>query len=136
MVALASPAAPQARTTTVLVVDENPALRRSAQAMLAPAGLGCVAVADSISALCALVEHRPCAVLLDADCGPLPPWQFAQLVQQHPDYAATTVVYTSTRDDVIERARAKAAGIACFLPKPFSAEELWSMVGGATDKAA
>lgn len=136
MAAFTTPAAPPARTTTVLVVDDNPALRQSVQAMLAPAGHGCVAVADSISALCALVEHRPRAVLLDADCHPLPPWQFAQLVQQHPDHAGTTLVYTSTRDDVIERSRALAAGIACFLAKPFSAEELWAIVGGTADKAA
>ena len=135
MVAFTAAAAPMARTATVLVVDDNPALRQSAQAMLAPAGFGCAAVADSISALCALVEHRPCAVLLDADCGPLPPWQFAQLVQQHPDYAGTTLVYTSTRDDAIERSCALAAGIACFLAKPFSAEELWAVVGGTADKA-
>ena len=66
MVAFIPATAPLGRTATVLVVDDNPALRQSAQAMLAPAGLGCVAVADSISALCALVEHRPRAVLLDA----------------------------------------------------------------------
>jgi DNA-binding response OmpR family regulator len=136
MAAFAPPAAPPARTTTVLVVDDNPALRHSAEAMLALAGLGCVALADSISALCALVEHRPRAVLLDADSGPLQPWQFAQLVAQHPDHAATTLVYTSTRDDVIERSRAQAAGIDCFLAKPFSAEELWAIVGGTADKAA
>ena len=81
MVALTSPAAPLGRTATVLVVDDNPALRHSAQAMLAPAGFGCVAVADSISALCALVEHRPRAVLLDlllAEADP-DPAQDAQL---------------------------------------------------------
>ena len=59
-----------------------------------------------------------------------------QLVAQHPDHAATTLVYTSTRDDVIERSRAQAAGIDCFLAKPFSAEELWAIVGGTADKAA
>jgi DNA-binding response OmpR family regulator len=136
MVAFTPTTAPLGRTATVLVVDDNPALRQSAQAILAPVGFGCVAVADSISALCALVEHRPRAVLLDADSQPLPPWQFAQLVQQHPDHALTTLVYTSTRDDVIERSRALAAGITCFLAKPFSAEELWAVVGGAADKAA
>ena len=40
------------------------------------------------------------------------------------------------RDDVIERSCALAAGIACFLAKPFSAEELWAVVGGTADKAA
>ena len=41
-----------------------------------------------------------------------------------------------SRDDVIERSCALAAGVACFLAKPFSAEELWAVVGGTADKAA
>ena len=136
MVAFTSPVLPLSRTATIVVVDENPALRQAAQAMLAPAGLGCVAVADSVSALCALVEHRPQAIVLDADSGPLAPWQFVQLVQQHAEHAQVHMVYTSTRDDVIERARALAAGIESFLPKPFAAEELLAAVSTAADKAA
>ncbi len=131
-----TPTAPLARTATVLVVDDNPALRQAAGAMLATAGLGCIAVADSISALCALVEHRPQAVLLDADCGPLVPWQFAQLVQQQSEHAGTRLVYISTRDDVIERSRAMAAGISCFLAKPFAVEELLATLASVADKAA
>ena len=135
MVAL-TPPAPLARTATVLVVDDNPALRQAAGAMLATAGLGCIAVADSISALCALVEHRPQAVLLDADSSSLAPWQFAQLVQQQAEHAGTRLVYISTRDDVIERSRALAAGIGCFLAKPFAAEELLAALASVADKAA
>ncbi len=124
------------RAATVLVVDDNGALRQTAAAMLAADGRACIAVADSIAALCALVEHQPQVVLLDADCGPLQPWQFARLLQQHPAHKATRLVYTSTRDDVIERAKALAAGIEQFLPKPFTTEELLAAVAGQLASAA
>ena len=124
------------RAGTVLVVDDNGALRQTAAAMLAADGRACIAVADSIAALCALVEHQPQVVLLDADCGPLQPWQFARLLQQHPAHKATRLVYTSTRDDVIERAKALAAGIEQFLPKPFTTEELLAAVAGQLASAA
>ncbi len=137
MAALNNTLAPiAARNATVLVVDDNNALRQTAEAMLAASGLGCFTVADSIAALCALVEHQPQVVLLDADCGPLQPWQFARLLQQHPLHKATRLVYTSTRDDVIERAKALAAGIELFLPKPFTTEELLAAVSGKLASAA
>ena len=137
MAALTNALAPApARATTILVVDDNHALRQTAEAMLASHGCTCIAVADSIAALCALVEHQPQVVLLDADCGPLQPWQFARLLQQHPVHKATRLIYTSTRDDVIERARALAAGIEQFLPKPFTTEELLAAVAGKLASAA
>lgn len=135
MAALNHGAAP-ARSPTVLVVDDNAALQHAAQAMLAAAGIGCCGVNDTIAALCALVEHRLRAVLIDADSGPLPPWQFARLVQQHPSHAATRLIYTSTRDDVVERARALAAGIDIFLAKPFTVEELLAALGTTVEVAA
>ena len=127
---------PAVRTHTVLVVDDNSALRQTAEAMLAADGRHCIAVADSITALCALVEHQPQVVLLDADSGPLLAWQFARLLQQHPVHKGTRLIYTSTRDDVIERARALAAGIEQFLPKPFTTEELLAAVAGNLASAA
>ena len=137
MVALTQAGAPvPARSPTVLVVDDNTALQHVATAMLAAAGIGCCGVNDSIAALCALVEHRLHTVLIDADSGPLQTWQFATLVRQHPAHATTRLVYTSTRDDVIERARALAAGIDTFLAKPFTAEELLAALGTPLEVAA
>lgn len=126
-----APATPIATTaTTIVVVDDNIAMRQMAEAMLATGERACITVADSISALCVLVEHHCQAVVLDADSGPLLPWQFVKLLQQHPLHQSTRLVYTSTRDDVIERARAMAAGIELFLPKPFTCEELLAAVDG------
>jgi CheY-like chemotaxis protein len=117
-------------------VDDNSAVRQTAEAMLAAGDCSCITVADSIAALCAVVEHQPQVVVLDADSGPLQPWQFVRLLQEHPQHQSIRVVYTSTRDDVIERARALAAGIGLFLPKPFTSEELLAAVSGQLSSAA
>ena len=50
--------------TTILVVDDNMALRQAAEAMLATDGRTCIGVADSIAALSALGEHQPQVVEL------------------------------------------------------------------------
>lgn len=119
-------AARTARPCNVLVVDDNEALQQSAQALLTEAGMGCLTAADNITALCALCEHPLQLVLLDGDVGPLEPWQFMRLLQQHPVHSSLKVIYLSNRDDVVERARAQAAGTEGFLAKPFTGEELQS----------
>lgn len=131
-----SSATKTARPCNVLVVDDNPALQQSAQALLTQAGLGCMTVGDNIAALCALTEHPLQLVLLDGDAGPLEPWQFIRLLQQHPVHSALKVIYLSNRDDVVERARALAAGIEHFLPKPFTGEELQAALGLGLASAA
>jgi DNA-binding response OmpR family regulator len=125
-----------ARLTTVLVVDENPALRQTVQAMLTASAWCCHGAADSLSALCLVIEQQPAAILLDADCGPLQPWQFAVLLQEHPGHQHVRLIYTSTRDDVIERAKAAAANVDAFLPKPFTAEDLLAALAGQLATAA
>jgi CheY-like chemotaxis protein len=115
-------------TGSILVLDDNTAVRQATVAMLVAAGYHCVGVADSMTALCAMVEHQPLAVIVDAESGPLQPWQFAQLVLQHPNHLHVRLIYTSKYDDVIERAKATAANIEAFLAKPFSAEELLAVL--------
>jgi len=108
----------------VLIVDDNPALLQTLQAVFTDTGIVCLTAGDSLAALCALVEHRPAAVIIDADTGPLALWQFCALVRQHPVLGHSRLVVSSNRDDVVERARAMAAGADAFLPKPFAVEDV------------
>lgn len=112
----------------VLVVDANAAVAQTLDTIIARAGLSCVVVADMLEGLCALVEHEPLTILVDADSGPLALWQFCTLIRQHPDYGATRMVVSSARDDEVERARAEAAGADSFLPKPFCDEDVLALL--------
>jgi two-component system, LuxR family, sensor kinase FixL len=114
--------------TTILTLDDNSAVRQATVAMLKAAGFQAIGLADSIEALCAIAHHQPRAVLIDADSGPLAPWQLAQLIQQHPEHTQAVLIYTSKYDDAIERAKAKAANIDLFLAKPFTAEEVLALL--------
>jgi len=120
----------------VLIVDDNPALLQTLQAVVAGTGIPCLTAGDSLTGLCALVEHRPCGVIVDAGTGPLALWQFCALVRQHPALGHTRLVVSSNHDDVVERARAEAAGADAFLPKPFAAEEVLACLDRQTGAAA
>lgn len=113
----------------VLVVDSNPALLQTLDKILQSNGWTCVTAADTLTALCCVVEHAPQAVLIDADAGPLGVWQFSALLRQHPDYKQIRLIVSSNRDDVVERARAEAAGAEHFLARPFAVDEVLGILG-------
>jgi DNA-binding response OmpR family regulator len=112
----------------VLVVDANPALLQTLESILKSSGWTCVTAVDTLSALCCMVEHTPQAVLIDADAGPLGVWQFSALLRQHPDFKHVRLIISSSRDDVVERARAEAAGAERFLPRPFAVDEVLNIL--------
>lgn len=119
----------------VLVVDSNPALLQTLDSILQSSGWTCVTSADTVTALCCVVEHAPQVVLIDADAGPLGVWQFSTLLRQHPDYRHMRLIVSSNRDDIVERARAEAAGAEHFLARPFAVDEVLGILAaprGAT----
>jgi CheY-like chemotaxis protein len=116
-------AAPQGGTT-LLVIDDNPALQHAVRCLPAGEQLHCVLAGDSIEGLCCIVEHRPSVVLLDSEVAPLDAWRFALLVKEHPDYRHIRLVLAGNVVDDTLRARAEAVGIAAVLGKPFTTEEL------------
>lgn len=118
----------------VLVVDSNPALLQTLDSILQSSGWTCVTAADTLSALCCMVEHAPRAVLIDADAGPLGVWQFGALLRQHPDFRQVRLIISSNRDDVVERARAEAAGAERFLPRPFAVDEVLDILASGREQ--
>ncbi len=112
----------------VLVVDANPALLQTFDNIFQSSGWTCVTAGDTLSALCCLVERTPRAVLVDADTGPLGVWQFSALLREHPDYKDVLLIVSSSRDDIVERARTEAAGADRFLARPFSVDEVLGLL--------
>lgn len=122
-----------ATARTLLVVDANEALLHTARALFADTNWHCHTCRDTLSALCALVEQQPTAVLVDAEAPPLDGWSFCLLVKEHEQYRHTRLIVLGRQDNVVLRARAQAVGADAYLVKPFSSEEALGLLGPATE---
>jgi signal transduction histidine kinase/CheY-like chemotaxis protein len=123
------PSAPP-KGLAALVVDDEPVNRKVAALLLARQGWSVSSAASGREAL-ALFESsdRLDAVLLDLDMPELDGVETARLMAQRarPGRRPWLVLQTASVSDEA-RARARAAGVADFLPKPFEAEQLEEVV--------
>ncbi len=115
--------------STVLVVDDDDAIRGVVRSVLEADGFEVVEAADGPAALLlleAINGRGPDMVVLDV----MMPGLDGVEVCRRIDHDRVKVVMLSARDDVTTREEATAAGADAYLTKPFSAIELLDAVEG------
>jgi DNA-binding response OmpR family regulator len=119
---------------TVLVVDDDDAIRGVVRSVLEADGFEVVEAADGPAALLlldAINGRGPDMVVLDV----MMPGIDGIEVCRRIDHERVKVVMLSARDDADTKDRAKAAGADLYLTKPFSAIELLDALEGLGDGA-
>ncbi|MDP9057826.1 MAG: response regulator transcription factor [Pseudomonadota bacterium] len=109
---------------TVLVVDDEPAIRRLLCASLARAGYRTVEAATGRAALTALQIDKPAAILLDLG---LPDRDGLELIQLLKAGGAAVLVI-SARDETDQKVAALDLGADDYVTKPFDSEEVLARV--------
>ena len=110
---------------TVLVVDDDPAMRQLLRDELRSEGFDVVLATDGVEAIRALGERRPTAVVLDLHLPRLDGWTVLSRIKSDPDLATLPVVLISVEE---QRARGFALGASEFLVKPFEPDRLVAVV--------
>ena len=106
----------------VLVVEDDPAVRGSLERSLRFEGYEVVTAADGESALAALAEHAPDAVLLDLGLPRLSGVEVCRRMRAAGD--TTPVLMLTARDATSDRVAGLDVGADDYLAKPFALEEL------------
>ena len=113
-----------AQSVKVMVVEDDPAIRRLVRAALDRSGYGVVEAADARAALAALAIDKPEAVLLDLG---LPDRDGLELIGRVKAAGAAALV-VSARADTEEKVAALDLGADDYLTKPFDTEELLARI--------
>ena len=106
---------------TILVVDDEPAIRRFLTPFLAAEGYGVIEAATGREALALAESHDPDVILLDLG---LPDLDGEEVLRALPMWRRARVIVLSVRSRERDKVTALDLGASDYLTKPFSLAEL------------
>jgi len=112
----------------VLVVDDDPAIRRVVCALLDLDEYGVLEAADGLTALELVRLERPNLVILDLTMPRLDGLRACRALRSDPELAGTRVLVLTGRDLPDDWAAARDAGADAYIVKPFSSLALLDAV--------
>jgi two-component system response regulator MprA len=119
--------------TRILVVDDNPTIRKGLSVRLRASGYEVLFAEDAVSATAALVMERPDLVILDLGlpCGD--GFVVMERLRKNDRLASTPVIVLTGRELAGNRDRALEAGAAAFFQKPVEDGNLLFAIRKALD---
>jgi twitching motility two-component system response regulator PilG len=112
----------------VMVIDDSKTIRRTAETLLKKEGFEVITATDGFEALSLIADHQPDLILLDIMMPRLDGYQTCALIKHHRVFRHTPVVMLSSKDGLFDRARGRVVGSDNYITKPFTREELLSVI--------
>jgi len=112
----------------ILVVDDEPQIRRFLRSGLPPHGYDVIEASDAAEALKLFAKEKPDAVILDLG---LPDQDGFVVIERIRGTALTPIVVLSARGDVDGKVRALEQGADDYITKPFDMAELLARLKAA-----
>jgi diguanylate cyclase (GGDEF)-like protein len=122
--------------TTLLAVDDDPALLGAVGALLAPHGVRVVTLSDPLRFWSELDRVRPDMILLDVDMPGVTGVELCRVLRNDPRWATVPVLVLTARRDPASIERIFAAGADDHLAKPVIGTELVTRVRNRVERLA
>src|ERR1700689_4510603 len=122
-----------AKAATILVVDDEPQIRRVMRATLTAQGYAIVEARDGQEALEKLRSERPDLVLLDVNMPVMDGLEACREIRRGSDVAIIMLTVRSSEQDKV---RALDAGADDYVVKPFGIQELLARVRAALRRSS
>lgn len=114
--------------TTVLVIDDEPQIRRLLRVTLEANGRRVLEAANGSDGLAQAAQRRPDIILLDLG---LPDLDGIKVLQRLREWSKTPVIILTVRDQEDDKINALDAGADDYITKPFAAGELLARIRAA-----
>ena len=118
---------------TVVVIDDEPDLRRALEVLLGRAGFTVVTAVDGRAGLRAVHEHHPDLVLLDLG---LPQMDGLDVLERIRDLSDVPVMVITARGLEADKVRGLSGGADDYVTKPFGNQELVARAHALLRRAA
>ncbi len=114
--------------TTILLVDEDPEIRRIVGGLLRERGYRVLTVVNGEDALLTLRDETPRLVLSDIQMSGMDGYELCRRIKSESRTARTAVIIFSSQLTFLDQVQGRVAGCSAFLPKPCSAAMLFATV--------
>ncbi len=125
-----------AAVTTVLVIDDEAAIRLLCRVNLEAEGVTVLEAADGRAGVERARAERPDVILLDVMMPGLDGWQAAEQLVADERTRDIPIVFLTARADFRDRERGLEAGGIAYLTKPFNPVELAPLIRNLLDRLA
>ena len=116
------------RSSTILIVDDEPQNRRLLEALLRPEGYATLSVANGEDALASIALTPPDLILLDVMMPGMDGYQVARMLKADSSTSNIPIIMVTAQIDRSARLAGLEAGAEEFLTKPIDRAELWLRV--------
>jgi twitching motility two-component system response regulator PilG len=113
---------------TILVVDDSRTIRASLKAFVGPLGYNVIEAENGYLAIKAVSDARPDIIFADVMMPRLDGYKFCSVVKANAAYAKIPVVMLTSKDGMIDQARAQLARADDYMVKPFSKQDLGALL--------
>jgi two-component system chemotaxis response regulator CheY len=117
-----------ALSRTVLTVDDSSAMREVLYLVLTAAGFGVAQAEDGVHGLGVLGGEVPDVIITDINMPRMNGFGFIEAVRRNPRYSGVPILVLSSENDPEKKARARTAGAAGWIVKPFTPAKLLDAV--------
>jgi len=112
----------------IMVIDDSNTIRRSAEIFLESSGCEVISATDGFDAMSKIIDNQPDIIFVDIVMPRLDGYQTCMLIKKNLHFQSTPVVMLSSKSGLFDKARGKMAGSDEYLTKPFTKEELLSVI--------
>jgi twitching motility two-component system response regulator PilG len=112
----------------IMVIDDSSTICKSAALFLSNSGFDVISADNGFDALSIIVEEKPDLIFIDVMMPKLDGLQTCQILKKNPEYQKIPVVFLSSKDSEFDKARGFLVGAEDYLTKPFTKEQITSIV--------
>lgn len=118
----------------VMVIDDSNTIRRSAEIFLGESGCEIILATDGFDAMAKIVDCNPDIIFVDIIMPRLDGYKTCMLIKKNLRFHSVPVVMLTSKTGIFDRARGRMVGSNDYLTKPFTKENLISIVRKYTVK--
>lgn len=119
----------------VMIIDDSPTVRKIVEISLRREGFRVAAFNDGVEALQAVtnrqLERIPDLVILDIDLPKMNGYEIARYLRSKSAWSNTPIIMLSRHNGVVDRLKARLAGVQTYLSKPFTTQAIREAVNAS-----